>query len=139
MIRELDTVVLTRDVDEHDLKQGDVGAVVHSYRDGSALEVEFVRADGKTIAVLTLTPTDVRPIEADEILHARGLRDLSNATPATCRGKTYRRKRAGVTWCWCSDCSCWPTSDYEESETKPTTGELCNECRAKEMAATRHE
>ncbi len=42
MIRELDTVVLARDLAEHDLKQGDVGAVVHRYQDGIAYKVEFV-------------------------------------------------------------------------------------------------
>lgn len=71
MIRELDTVVLTCDIEEHGLKEGDVGAVVHCYKDGKAVEVEFVTAEGKTIAVLTLTSADVRPIGNDEILHAR--------------------------------------------------------------------
>jgi len=40
MIRELEMVVLTRDVPEHGLKKGDVGAVVHRYADGVAFEVE---------------------------------------------------------------------------------------------------
>jgi hypothetical protein len=31
VIRELDTVVLTLDIDEYSLKQGDIGAVVHCY------------------------------------------------------------------------------------------------------------
>ena len=78
MIRELDTVVLTRDIEEHDLKQGDVGAVVHCYSDGAAFEVEFVTAEGKTIALLTLTPTDIRPMNSREILHVR---ELTLATP----------------------------------------------------------
>lgn len=73
MIRELDMVVLTRDIAEHGLKTGDVGAVVHSYADQEAFEVEFVAAEGKTIAVLTLTGTDVRPIHSGEILHVREL------------------------------------------------------------------
>ena len=42
MIRELDTVVLTHDVEELQLKNGDVGAVVHCYPGGSSFEVEFV-------------------------------------------------------------------------------------------------
>jgi len=54
MVQELDTVVLTHDVSEYGLKKGDVGAVVHCYKDGFTFEVEFVTADGKTIAVLTL-------------------------------------------------------------------------------------
>lgn len=72
MIRELDMVVLTRDIAEHGLKKGDVGAVVH-YADREAFEVEFVAAEGKTIAVLTLTGTDIRPIQRGEILHVRAL------------------------------------------------------------------
>lgn len=73
MIRELDNVVLTRDVDEHGLLKGDIGAVVHCYRDGSGFEVEFVTADGKTIIVLTLGSSDIRPIRDGEILHVRAV------------------------------------------------------------------
>ena len=73
MTLELDLVVLARDIEEHGLKQGDVGTVVHSYPDNSAFEVEFVTAEGKTIAVLTLTSADVRPMQGAEILHVRGL------------------------------------------------------------------
>ncbi len=40
----------------------DLGAVVHRYTDGLAFEVEFVTGEGETIAVLTLTPDDIRPI-----------------------------------------------------------------------------
>jgi len=73
MIRELDTVALTHDVDEYGLKQGDVGAVVHCYRDGATFEVEFVTAEGKTIALLTLDRTGIRPIGGREVLHVREL------------------------------------------------------------------
>ena len=72
MITELETVALTRDVPEHELVAGDIGTVVHLYRDQDAAEVEFVRADGITIAVLTLRATDIRPLQAD-LLHARRL------------------------------------------------------------------
>ncbi len=71
MIKELDLVVLTHDFDEHALKAGDVGTVVHSYADKAGYEVEFVTGEGKTIAVLTLTLADIRPFEAAEILHTR--------------------------------------------------------------------
>ena len=73
MIRKLETVVLTRDVPEHGLRKGDVGAVVHRYTDREAFEVEFVTAEGKTVAVLTLTEGDIRPMASGEILHAREL------------------------------------------------------------------
>jgi hypothetical protein len=71
MIRELDTVVLINDIDEYGLKQGDIGAVVHCYTDGSAFEVEFVTAEGRTIAVLTFTSNDIRQMSNREILHVR--------------------------------------------------------------------
>jgi hypothetical protein len=73
VIRELDTVVLTHDVNEHGLKQGDVGAVVHCYSDGAAYEVEFVTGGGSTIAVLTLAAADLRSPAVQEILHVRQL------------------------------------------------------------------
>lgn len=73
MFRELDMVVLTHDVEECGLKEGDIGAVVHRYVDGTAFEVEFVTAEGETVAVLTLTETDVRPVATREILHVRQL------------------------------------------------------------------
>jgi hypothetical protein len=69
-IRELDMVALTRDLEPYGLKQGDIGAVVHKYgREG--LEVEFVTAEGKTVAVLTLNRSDVRALHGREILHVR--------------------------------------------------------------------
>ena len=72
MIHELDLVVLTRDVPEHGLRSGDVGTAVYCYKDG-AVEVEFVTAAGGTIAVLTLGPADVHPMEGRQILHVREL------------------------------------------------------------------
>ncbi len=71
MIRELDTVVLTHDIDEYGLKKGDIGAIVHCYSDGNAFEVEFVTAEGRTIAVFTLTSSDIRLMNNKEILHVR--------------------------------------------------------------------
>ena len=71
MVKELDAVVLTNDIEEYGLKQGDIGAVVHCYADGNAYEVEFVTAEGRTNSVLTLTDTDIRPMKDREILHVR--------------------------------------------------------------------
>ncbi|MCS6845894.1 MAG: DUF4926 domain-containing protein [Caldilineales bacterium] len=73
MIRELDTVVLARDLDTYGLRCGDVGAVVHCYADGRTFEVEFVAGHGKTVAVITLTEADIRPMQRQEILHVRTL------------------------------------------------------------------
>jgi hypothetical protein len=68
-----------RDVAAHGLQQGDVGTVVHRYRDGEAFEVEFVTAEGATVAVLTLGPADIRPVGGREILHVRALTPASAA------------------------------------------------------------
>lgn len=48
----------------------------------------------------------------------------------------YRRLKGKDTWHWCTNCSNWPTGGYDERDGKPTSGELCNECRAKESART---
>ena len=39
---------------------------MHGYGDGKAFEVEFVTAEGRTLAVLTLTQSDVRPVRGRE-------------------------------------------------------------------------
>ena len=70
--KALDTVVLTHDVPEHSLKEGDIGAIVHVHADRETLEVQFVTAEGKTVAVLTLRYDDIRSIADREILHVRG-------------------------------------------------------------------
>lgn len=76
MFEELDTVVLDHNIEKYGLKKGDIGTVVHIYEEGKALEVEFVTAKGKTVAVLTLTPSDIRPMERNEILHVRGFASI---------------------------------------------------------------
>ncbi len=73
MIKELDTVVLSRDLPEHGLKQGDIGAVVHSYKEDKAFEVEFITGKGDTVAVVTLNSENVRLMQDKEILHVRKL------------------------------------------------------------------
>jgi hypothetical protein len=70
-MHEHSLVVLTRTIAEHGLEAGDIGTVVHRYRDGRAFEVEFAGAGARSVAVLTLEPTDVRGMEPGEILHAR--------------------------------------------------------------------
>ena len=74
MIREQEAIVLTRDIPEHGLRRGDIGAVVHCYKDGVAFEVEFVTGRGDTVAVITLESKDVRPMHPNEILHAREIK-----------------------------------------------------------------
>ena len=72
-MKELDLGVLTHDLPDHGLREGDLGTIVHGYTDGQAWEVEFVTAKGRTVAVLTLTRADIRPMGSHEILHVREL------------------------------------------------------------------
>ena len=46
----------------------------------------------------------------------------------------YRRRRGKDTWHFCSNCSNYPSSDYETSTGRPSSGELCNECLGKESS-----
>jgi len=73
MIKEHDTVVLVTAVSAEGLLPGDVGTVVHVYRDGQAYEVEFITLEGKTAAVITLESSQVRSVGHREIAHAREL------------------------------------------------------------------
>ncbi|MFY9823366.1 MAG: DUF4926 domain-containing protein [Thermoanaerobaculia bacterium] len=73
MINELDMVVLRRALPAYGIEEGDIGTVVHRYRDGEAMEVEFITGEGETIAVETLEAGEVRPLQRREILHAREL------------------------------------------------------------------
>ncbi len=71
MIRELDVVVLRRDLPELRLVAGDVGTVVLAHRDGAGFEVEFTTLSGRTVAVVTISSDDLRSVAADEIAHVR--------------------------------------------------------------------
>lgn len=73
MIKELDCVVLAVDLPAYRLKTGDVGTVVLVHEGGKGFEVEFVALDGETIALVTLTPAELRPVGRREIVHARPL------------------------------------------------------------------
>lgn len=73
MIKEHDRIVLNVAVPSGGLEAGDVGTVVHIYRDGLAYEVEFTTLDGNTAAVVTVDAVHVRPVGKREITHAREL------------------------------------------------------------------
>jgi len=74
MIGELDTVVLSRDLPEHGLRTGDIGAIVHIYGDKIHVDVEFVSGKGRTISLVTLMKKDIRLMADGEILHVRHLK-----------------------------------------------------------------
>ena len=73
MIKEHERVVLKSPVPAEGLEAGDVGTVVHLYRDGLAYEVELTTLEGKTAAVVTLEAAQVRPVGKRELTHAREL------------------------------------------------------------------
>ena len=73
MIDELDEVVLTCDLPDHGLAADDIGTVVLMHDEGKGYEVEFMTLDGETIAVATLRAEQVRPVQRDEITHARSI------------------------------------------------------------------
>jgi|GraSoiStandDraft_34_1057297.scaffolds.fasta_scaffold526874_2 hypothetical protein len=77
MIQEHDSIVLTVDLPEHGLKQGDVGTVVMVHRGGEGYEVEFMTLDGETLTVVTLLSSQVRPIGRREIANARPVKSAS--------------------------------------------------------------
>jgi len=68
----LDTVVLARDLPEHRLCSGDLGAVVEVY-EPDGIEVEFVTASGRTSALVTLKSEDVRPTVDTDLVTVRSL------------------------------------------------------------------
>lgn len=58
----------------------------------------------------------------------------------TTRGTEWRRRKNRDTWHFHPACRWWPTANYmigKVRHTKPTYGELCNECQAKARAEGR--
>jgi hypothetical protein len=68
----LDTVVLDRDLPQHGLRAGDLGAVVEVY-EPEGLEVEFVTASGKTQALVTLNVSDIRSVQENDLVAVRSV------------------------------------------------------------------
>ncbi len=62
LFAELDTVQLQKDHPECGLAAGALGTVVLVHAQGEAYEVEFIRLDGRTQAVLTLPAAEVAAI-----------------------------------------------------------------------------
>jgi hypothetical protein len=74
MIKEHDRVVLKTNLPNQGLTAGDVGTVIHLYKNGQAFEVEFLTLQGETVAIATLEAAEVRPVQRREITHARLLK-----------------------------------------------------------------
>jgi hypothetical protein len=39
-------------------------------------------------------------------------------------------------WHWCRSCSNYPSTIAKSRDTRPTSGDLCNQCKSKENAGT---
>jgi uncharacterized protein (DUF433 family) len=76
---------------------------------------------------------------SDPSLRQRLLTLKEARTKVKASAVNYRRRKSGDTWHWCGNCSTWPTSDYEESSSRPTAGELCDECHGRQRAGTCHQ
>jgi hypothetical protein len=71
-VHPLDVVVLAHDVLAYGLRRGDLGAVVEVYRP-DAIGVEFVAASGRTQALVTLRPADLRAVKDDDLVAVRSI------------------------------------------------------------------
>ncbi len=71
MIAEHSLIVFDCDPPHEKLNRGDLGTIVHVYKEGQAYEVEFVDGGGATVALITVDAKDVRRIKSGEVLHAR--------------------------------------------------------------------
>jgi hypothetical protein len=71
--KELDVVVLEKELAERGLRRGDLGTVVHVY-EPDGLEVEFITASGRTEALVTLGVDDVRPVVDNDLISVRSFR-----------------------------------------------------------------
>jgi hypothetical protein len=72
-IREHDCIILTADLLGEGLLAGDMGTVVHIHSGGTGYEVEFMTLTGETITVVTVLPTQLRPLSRRDVAHVREL------------------------------------------------------------------
>ena len=70
--RELETVVLARDVSERGLRKDDLGAKVELYEPDER-DVEFGRASGKIQALVTLHTNDVRGVRDEDLVSVQSV------------------------------------------------------------------
>jgi hypothetical protein len=87
----LDVVVLNADLPAQGLKRGDLGAVV-DISGPDAIDVEFVTASGRTKAVITLKPTDLRDVADDDLVGRSAHRRISQSP--RCLNTHWSRRRA---------------------------------------------
>ena len=78
MIAELKCVALTENLPVHGLAAGDVGTVVHAYKNGKDFTVEFTTFDGTTVALAKVSAAQIRPLSHNEIHHTRSFAPVAH-------------------------------------------------------------
>jgi hypothetical protein len=76
MIAEHERAVLTRDIPEEGLVAGDVGVVVHIHTRAGVegpvgYMLELFSLDGESLREVSVPVDAVRPVQADDLMHAR--------------------------------------------------------------------
>ncbi|MDZ8256967.1 DUF4926 domain-containing protein [Nostoc sp. ChiQUE01b] len=71
MIQEFDRVILTSDISEYSLEEGDIGTVVLVHQGDKGYEVEFVTLDGETVAIVSLHSIQVCPLVEEKLRDRR--------------------------------------------------------------------
>lgn len=71
MIQELDRLILTSDIPEYSLEEGDIGTIVLVHQGGKGYEVGFVTLHRETVAIVSLHSIQVRSIGRREIARSR--------------------------------------------------------------------
>lgn len=74
MVHEYEEVVLLADKPQYGLEAGDMGTVVDVDKTGQQATLEFFALDGTTLAVVPVSIHDIRPVNSNEIAHARIIR-----------------------------------------------------------------
>ncbi len=70
LFTEHSRVILTEDLPDLGLAAGNVGTVIHVHRDPPGYELEFFSPTGKTLAVGSVHPHQVRAFVPREMAHA---------------------------------------------------------------------
>jgi len=80
MIPLYDQVALTRNLDEHGLRRGDVATLVdripHPHRRELGAVLEVFNALGESIKTIVVDESDIEPLQADEVFSVRPFADV---------------------------------------------------------------
>lgn len=95
-MREHDLIMLRAPLPDYALPCGAIGTVVHIHADRAGIEAEFSYDDGRTRAVLTLSPAGYQVIRDDAMSPAFGaqppLADPMAVSPSCLRVARTRRQ-----------------------------------------------